>query len=329
MAIVHVLVLVGLLVNGANAKPAAPSQTIDPIVSTGWLSAHSAEVVILDIRSAADYGAGHIPGSINEPFGRGFNPCTGPSSNWIIGSGDCLWLELPKKEDLFKTIGNLGITKDSLVVIVTAPNPGPGEPPYYGLANATRVADTLIYAGVKNVAILDGGYPRWVAEGKSTSTDILNVSPITYDSEVNKGMFVSIEYVRRNTGKAVVIDARDAEVYFGAAIDTFAPKGLGHIRSARSLPAPWMWELKTENKTYTYYTYKDKKIIEAMASGVIGRPSRPRDKEIIVYCSVGGYASSWWFVLTQVLGYNNVKFYDGSAQEWVMKGYNMVPYKWE
>jgi thiosulfate/3-mercaptopyruvate sulfurtransferase len=90
-----------------------------------------------------------------------------------------------------------------------------------------------------------------------------------------------------------------------------------------------MWELKTENKTYTYYTYKDKKIIEAMASGVIGRPSRPRDKEIIVYCSVGGYASSWWFVLTQVLGYNNVKFYDGSAQEWVMKGYNMVPYKWE
>jgi thiosulfate/3-mercaptopyruvate sulfurtransferase len=44
---------------------------------------------------------------------------------------------------------------------------------------------------------------------------------------------------------------------------------------------------------------------------------------------VGGYASSWWFVLTQVLRYKNVKFYDGSAhQEWVID-YDMVPYQWD
>jgi len=53
------------------------------------------------------------------------------------------------------------------------------------------------------------------------------------------------------------------------------------------------------------------------------------NKEIIVYCGVGGYASSWWFVLTQVLGYKNVRIFDSSAQEWVKKGYDMVPYKWE
>ena len=41
-----------------------------------------------------------------------------------------------------------------------------------------------------------------------------------------------------------------------------------------------------------------------------------KDDSIIVYCGVGGYANSWWFVLTQVLGYKHVKFYDGSAQEW-------------
>jgi thiosulfate/3-mercaptopyruvate sulfurtransferase len=60
-----------------------------------------------------------------------------------------------------------------------------------------------------------------------------------------------------------------------------------------------------------------------MASGVIGESAHPRSQEIIVYCGVGGYASSWWFVLTQVLGYENVKIYDGSAQEWA-KNYDMV-----
>jgi thiosulfate/3-mercaptopyruvate sulfurtransferase len=74
------------------------------------------------------------------------------------------------------------------------------------------------------------------------------------------------------------------------------------------------------------YAYRDKSTLGAMASGVIGKH---RDKEIIVYCGVGGYASSWWFVLTQVLGYDNVRIFDGSAQEWVMKKYDMVPYQWE
>ena len=307
----------------AYAKHVPPwVRSIDPIVSTDWLSAHSAEVVILDIRSPGDYAAGHIPGSINEPFVTAFDPtCRGPSSNWIIGSDDCLWLQVPDVNNLLITIGNLGISKDSRVVVVTAPNPG--EPPFYGFANATRVALTLIYAGVKNVAILDGGYPKWAAELRPISTDPTNATPVTYNAKVNKEMFVSAEYVRKHIGKAVIVDARDAEVYFGAAIEPFAPKE-GHIPSARSLPTPWIWVQNT-NETYTYYTYKNEDILGAMASGVIGKH---KANEIIVYCGVGGYASSWWFVLTQVLGYNNVKIFDGSAQEWV-RYYDMVPYQWD
>mgnify|MGYP001593498081 CR=1 FL=1 len=117
------------------------------------------------------------------------------------------------------------------MVIATAPNPN--EPPYFGLANGTRVADTLIYAGVKNVAILDGGYPKWVAERKLTSKDAPKVNPTTYNNKVNKAMFISIEYVRKHIGKAVIVDARDAEVYFGVAIEPFAPKA-GHIPTATS-----------------------------------------------------------------------------------------------
>ena len=278
-----------------------------PIVPTDWLSAHSAEVVILDIRGPADYAAGHIPGSINEPFATAFDPtCRGPSSNWIIGSKDCLWLQLPEAGDLFKTIGNLGIKQDSRVVVVTAPNPN--EPPYFGLANATRVADTLIYAGIRNIAILDGGYPKWAAEGRPASKDPTTATPAPYQAKVKKEMFVSMEYVRKHVGKAVIIDARDAEVYFGVTMEPFAPRE-GHIPTARSLPTPWMWKSNPQGA----YLYRDKETLKAMASGVIGQP---KANEIIVYCGVGGYASSWWFVLTQVLGYEKVKIFDGSIQEW-------------
>jgi thiosulfate/3-mercaptopyruvate sulfurtransferase len=162
-----------------------------------------------------------------------------------------------------------------------------------------------------------------VAEGKPTETAVPQVTAIEYDSKVNKEMFVSRKYVRGHIGEAVILDARDAEVYFGAAIEPFAPKE-GHIPTARSLPTPWMWVLNSDGT----YTYKDAEILKAMASGVIGRHGRHGDKEIVVYCGVGGYASSWWFVLTQVLGYEDVKIYDGSAQEWV-RYYDMVPYEWE
>jgi len=292
----------------AYAKHVPPwGRSIDPIVSTDWLAANSGlqDLVVLDIRGGTDYSAGHIPKAINVPFTDPF------SSEWVVSDPNGLWLQLPDKAALFNTIGSRGIKKGSLVVIVTTT----GDPPY-PFANATRVADTLIYAGVKNVAILDGGYPKWVAENKPTTTETPVVQPMPYRAKVDEEMFVSIEYVRKHLGRVLVIDARDADVYFGVRIEPFADKA-GHIPSARSLPTPWMWNADG--------TYKDTEILGAMASGVLGRH---KANEIVVYCGVGGYASSWWFVLTQVLGYENVKIFDGSAQEWVMY-YDMVPYQWD
>jgi thiosulfate/3-mercaptopyruvate sulfurtransferase len=318
------IVFVSLLLGGhAYAWHDWPgARTIDPIVSTDWLyeNIDLAGLVILDIRGADNYATAHIANSINEPLVNPF------ATKWLVSDFEGLWLELPETGALFETIGNLGITSESLVVIVTTPNPG--EPPFYGLCNATRVADTLIYAGVKDVAILDGGYPKWVADGYETTTDVPEVEPVTYEGEVNRRMFVSIDYVRSHIWKADIIDARDADVYYGVTIELpFAPEA-GHIPNAASLPGPWVWDLNSDGT----YTYKDPETLGAMASGVISKPWGYKGywgRPIIVYCGVGGYASIWWYVLTQVLEYKNVKFYDGAAQEWIMEGYQMVPFRWD
>lgn len=309
-ALTAFILFASLLLGGhVYAKdPNSPTRAIDPLVSTEWLQTNAklGNLVILDVRSKKDYLQGHIPNSINVPFEV-------PVSEWIIVKNDLL-LELPEETALFNTIGSCGIKSNSLVVIVTTVA-NPPDPPY-PLANATRVADTLIYAGVRNVAILDGGYPKWIKEGRSTTTEVPVVNKGTYQGKTNKAMFVSKEYVQKQIGKkTAIVDARDANVYFGVAMEPFANKP-GHIRGAKSLPTPWMW--KPDG------TYQDSKMLKAMASGVIGKD---KAKEIIVYCGVGGYASSWWFVLTQVLGYQNVKIYDGAAQEWV-RYHDMIAYQW-
>lgn len=308
-----VVVLVLLLLSGnLYAAPHSPSsRRIDPIVSTEWLAANGDldDLVIIDIRTAAEYEAGHIAGSINVPFEV-------PFSAWITMTNDLL-LELPDTNTLLDTIGSWGVKEDSLVVIVTSVPPAP-EPPY-PLANATRAATTLIYAGVDNVAILDGGYTKWAAEQRPVTTETPVVQPVDFKGEIKEELFVSMDYVKKRVSsrQTVIIDARDADVYFGVTIEPYANKA-GHLPKAKSLPTPWIWNQDG--------TFKARDELAEMATGVLN-VSRPQSSEIIIYCGTGGYATSWWFVMTQLFGYNQVKIYDGSAQEWVLEN-EMVRYTW-
>jgi thiosulfate/3-mercaptopyruvate sulfurtransferase len=332
-----VFIIFASLLLGDSAFASDWSRTIPAIVSTDWLEKNlgSPTLVIVDIRNPAVYGSGHIPGSINEAFVTGFDPCAGPISHWVTGTKwrgteACLRLEVPDISDLNLTIQNLGIEANSMVVIVSDPDPA-NPAPYYGLSDATRAAFTLIYAGISDVAILDGGYSKWHTEGRQTTHgDSPHVVPGTYEGAANREMIVSVEYVQRNLSK-IIIDARDADVYYGERIELNTPRK-GHIPSARCLPAPWIWECHAnEDGTCAYYTYKDTEILRQMASGAIRGPQGNLDQEIIVYCGIGGYGSAWWFVLTQVLGYKNVRLYDGAIQEWGpgFLDYPMVAYQWE
>ncbi len=301
-----------------------PPRLIDPFVSTQWLedNLENPDLIILDVRTPGE-GFSVIPGSINV-FGVWYsNPPIGPPFPWM---------EMPPIETLFGIIGEAGITEDSLVVVVGGTS-GPLYPiPFglYGIAEATRVAITLLYAGVRNVAILNGGFDVWSSEGRPVSDTPATPSPVTYMGTVDESMVVSKDYVKERIGRSrrykrtILVDARDAEVYFGVIDEMWPPTPApGHIPTAKSFPTPWLWNLNLDD-TGSFLltaTYKDADTLKEMAAGVVGKPSTGygwgwTSREIIVYCGVGGYASTMFFVLREALGYRNVKIYDGSWQEW-------------
>jgi thiosulfate/3-mercaptopyruvate sulfurtransferase len=291
--------------------------TVAPLVTPAWLEAALGEtgegagsasgrkpLVVVDLRDDGLYAAGHITGSINIPFS--------PMSDWAV-SDDELLMEVPPAADLFASLGRRGITPESPVVLVGAMEPPPA--PRYTLADAARAAATLHYVGVDDVAVLDGGFPRWKAEGRPVDTEIPTVAPVSWEGPVAGDLFVATAYVKDHLGRAVLIDGRDPDQFFGVTACPFAGVG-GHIPSARPLPAPWIWREDG--------TYHPLETLRAMAEGVVGPDRR---QEIIVYCGVGGYASALWFVLARVLGYSDVKIYDASAEGWVKSG-SMVSFEW-
>lgn len=286
--------------NTVSVKSSKPA--LDPVVNTDWLERHNSQdsIVVVDIRDSADYKAGHIPHAVNIPF----------TSLAIEKNG--LDLELPEEEDLFRLIGAAGISGDSAIVVVNNADSS------YALADTTRSAATLLYAGITNVAVLNGGYDKWMKENRSTTAEEDNYKQTVYRGNLNRQIFVTRDYVVKNMGKSMIVDNRTPDVYFGVFLEPSA-KRAGHIPGARCLPAPWIF---TDEGTY-----KDTAELKEMASGVLGGD---KEKEIILYCGVGGYASAWWFVLVKMLGYKNVKIYDGAAQEWTgITELPMAHYIWE
>lgn len=288
-----------LLATGLLAQPA---QAFMPrgVVSTEWVESHlqRPNVVVVDVRAPEQYALGHVPGAVNVPFEM-------PVSAWVsLGAGGLL-MEAPTQAELFAAIGAAGISWYSSVVVVGA-TAAEGVPAAYPLAQTARVADTLIYAGVRNVTILDGGINKWAAEGRTLSSETVVPTPVTYYGWMKTSMFVSKDDVldALYDGDTLLLDNRDAEVYDGTIIEPYAPIA-GHIPGAASLPTPLIWN---EDGTY-------KSVRELRAMAVAAGANCPWEK-VVVYCGVGGYASGWWFVLTQMLGFRNVGFYDGSSQEW-------------
>jgi thiosulfate/3-mercaptopyruvate sulfurtransferase len=273
-----------------------------PLVTTKWLAENITQpgLVVVDIRNSQEYSGGHIPGAVNVPF-----------ASWAKASGGLL-MTLPTDEELFATIGGAGIGGGSGVVVVNKTDTP------FTLADAARVAYTLIYGGVKDVAILNGGDNKWLREKKPLSREATKPKKVSHKGKIDREMFVNKTYVEKRLGESVIVDARSPDVFFGITQDLFSDRA-GHIPTATCLPAPWLWTDKG--------TYRSLKEIRAIVAGVVGRD---RSREIIVYCGVGGFSSALCFVMREMLGYTNAKVYDGAAQEWTADPKApMSRYRWD
>lgn len=272
------------------AVPAAVmARGIDPVVSTEWLEKNlmKPQLVIVDIRKVEEYKAGHIPGAINIFY-----------NIWAPGKGD-MQNELPAADDLEDTLSENGIGADSLVVIAGKTDAPPDR------VNTTRVAMTLIYAGVVNVAVLDGGITKWGAENRKVSTEVVKAKPKEYKGKVNKGILITKDELMGKLGKVTVVDTREPDFYNGTKKLDFVARP-GHIKGAVNLPT--MSQVFNPDGTY-----KNKADLLAMAEKAVGKDL---GKEIVIYCDSGRVASAWWYLLREFFGYRDVKLYDGSAQEW-------------
>jgi len=265
------------------------ARDVDPIVSTDWLEKNLAnpKVTVIDIRKVEDYKAGHIPNAVSAVYG-----------SWaVMKSG--LRNELPPVDDLFDVIGSAGIGADSIVVLVGKADNVPNR------TDVTRVAWTLKYAGIQNVAILDGGYDKWVAEKKTVSTDAVKPKAKPYQGKVDEKLFVKKDYVMNNVGKAIIVDVREPDFYQGNKKLDFVAKP-GRIKGSVSLP--------TSQACKKDGTFKTKDELASLVANAVGKDT---SKEIIVYCDTGKVCTAWGFIMSELLGYKNVKDYDGSTEEWM------------
>jgi thiosulfate/3-mercaptopyruvate sulfurtransferase len=277
------VLFVVLLPNAASAR------NIPPIASTDWLAAHLADpgLVVIDVRKVEYHREGHIPGAINIFFRA-----------WSFKKGE-LYSQMPELDDLFEMIGSAGIMTDSSVVVVGKTDN------MQEIVHASKVACTLQFAGVKHVAVLDGGHNKWAAEKRPVSTAVVNVKAKPYKSKVNPDMIADKQYVMDRLQTAILVDVREEDYFTGKKkMDCIEKRG--HIPCAVNLPTSLVFT--AEN------TYKSPSELAAIAASVIGND---KTKQIITYCDTGQCCPTWAFILKQVLGYQDVRVYDGALQEWV------------
>lgn len=295
-------------VSSAFAAPTSDlekrSGGFEPILSVHWLSKHykDNELTIIDIRTAADYAVSHIPGSVNIPFEL--------DSGWSRTGNAGEVLELPPVSQIHGLLESAGVkwpNRKTRIVLVNAIT-GIG-----GNVASPRVALSIKYAGITDdrVAILNGGFPAWQRAGKPSTTRVptprrgrvraqQDLSFISYIDEV-------VASLNKKDEGIYLVDARASQFYNGSAQDSYVPVGqLGHIESAVSLATPDVFDADG--------AFISKYILRTRARNALTTHADP--EKLIVYCHIGRLASTWFFLLNHVLGYEDVKLYDGSTNEW-------------
>ena len=258
------------------------------LVDTQWLMDHlndpTVRVVEVDM-NPEPYKDAHIPGAVF----------------WNIFA-DLLLSDLRMNLDPTATarlLSQSGISPET-TVIAYGSNPGTGAWIFW----------ILKMFGNNKVYVLNGGYQKWVAEGRPLVAALSNFAPTQYHAkspDANLRVLQAEVQASLNRTDCVLVDVRTSQEYCGEIFMIEPPQGTergGHIPGAIHLE-----HTLTLNEDGTFKSAKE---LHALYSNL----GITADKEVFPYCAIGGRSGYTWFVLKYLLGYPNVRNYDGSWNEW-------------
>lgn len=264
----------------------------ESLVSTGWLADHLDDDGLVVVESDEDillYETGHIPGAVKV--------------DWHTELNDTLirdYLDGPRFAEL---MSNKGISREDTIVVY-------GDNSNWWAAYALWVFKLF---GHPDVRLLDGGRQKWLAEWRETTTDKTIRQATDYpiverdDSSIRALMLDTLQHAERS---GALVDVRSPEEFSGERthMPDYPQEGVlrgGHVPGASSVP----WK-RAANDDGTFKTHEELAEIYQSELGL-----SPSD-DVITYCRIGERSSHTWFALTYLLGFSNVRNYDGSWTEW-------------
>ena len=263
----------------------------DVVVSTEWVAENldnpNVRLVEVDVDTEA-YGFGHIPGAVGW--------------NWTTQLEAQVQRDIPSQEDWEELLRSSGISNDTKIVL-------------YGDNNnwfATFAYWLSRMFGHEDAVLVNGGRKKWELEGRPLVTDVPDVERTDYQAgsldESRRALYGDVREHIRQAGAALV-DVRSPAEFTGEII---APPGLpetaqraGRIPGATNVP--WLSAVNEEDGTF--------KSADELREVYEGK-GMTADRDIVVYCRIGERSSHSWFVLSELLGYDKVRNYDGSWTEW-------------
>ncbi|WP_417684421.1 sulfurtransferase [Roseibium sp.] len=278
------------------ATPVAAAPDVTPLVSTQWLAENidSDEILVIDTRSKVaksgkeDYLKGHIPGAIWSEY----------PGYWRT-ERDGVAGVLPSVEKLEASLSELGLSEDKALIIVPAGSSS------LEFGAAARIYWTLKYLGHDAVAILDGGHAAWVKEGRPLETGNVTPEGDLFVADVREELVVSTGEVAETLGTdTLLLDGRPKAQFEGRQKHSEATR-FGHIPGAVNFDQDQFYD-KASNRL------KD----GATLASLLPASLKQDDTKVISYCNTGHWAATNWFVLTELLGKENVRLYDASMVGW-------------
>jgi len=262
----------------------------DALVETEWLEQNleSPHVAVVEVdEDTTAYEKGHIPGAI--------------AINWETELHDLPRREFVSAQRLAELLGSKGISSNDTIVLYSGNNNWFAAYAYW----------LFEYRGVENVKLLNGGRKKWELESRLLVQDEPQREPTTFEigAERPELRIFRDEVVQRAGTDAAWVDVRSPEEFRG---ELLAPPHLpqeqaqvpGHIPGASNIT--WSKTVRDDG------TFKPADELEQLYA----EQGITKDKDVVAYCRIGERTSHSWFVLKELLGFENVRNYDGSWTEY-------------